>query len=438
MDEDVPGVGTEVPGTGEASTGYPQFEAMLNTLIAKCDDETHALRQAQAAEEEREVRRVAREQIQVQSQRITPCDGTSPSKVRTWLSEMDLAGPYLHSDYDIVMVATNTSTHALRQAIERYQSRQEDRQLTTWATLRHHISEGFLTADEGQHLREMVKRIRQIHGEPISYYNRRFEEAADKAYPVRSPSDERYLSELYIRGVTDRPLLRPILEREVTTLGELMERAVECSRQEERIARFLKEEAPTLQREDEPMEVGGVRASEQRQAASPHKLSEESPDLTALQRQIAELTLALSQRRGTTTPCTMPREQRTRSPSPVTGVLEKRVKRVAEILTGHAESQDELYRWCEALEDRIATAARRDYPRRRNDWTRDGLPVCWECGGVGHMRRKCPTLHWTQSDSKHDRPQSHSSQPQQAPSGARRSARRKKPQATPSEKSLNY
>jgi hypothetical protein len=77
-----------------------------------------------------------RHQTDLMIRRVPHCDGLEPQALRLWLREVDMSAHYTPRT---VFVAAQTATGSLRLAIEKFLSRQPNRDDVEWPTLKKHI-----------------------------------------------------------------------------------------------------------------------------------------------------------------------------------------------------------------------------------------------------------------------------------------------------------
>ena len=146
-------------------------------------------------------RKERREIIQEQVDNITKCDGSDPTLVRQWISEVQLIDPTLANDVRIHIISKSV-TGAFRLELEAFMRQQQDRGQTPWENIRDHMLAAFVSPDHQEYQKGALAKIKQLPGETIVRYNMRFREAAQEAYPgARNADQNRELVKLYGKGL---------------------------------------------------------------------------------------------------------------------------------------------------------------------------------------------------------------------------------------------
>lgn len=303
--------------------------------------------------------------------RISPCDGSSTSLVREWLEEVEMSKRYTART---VYVATHASRGALRKDIERFLDNQDDEEEVTWAKVRQHVEESFLTPMEEVRLRKEMLTIEQFKGETLATFNRRYVEKANKAYPKtvaggRSVDAERTLLEEYIRALADDSLVDHLVTvTHPTTVDQAIEQVTLHAKETYRLrlARTGKLDPET--RMEEPMEIGALEQAPRAQAASWKKPS------------------------ATTAPWQKAYED-------VSGRVDGLQNDFARRMDGMAKQLTKMMAKMELQSTAQATGGQRhgrNGPRAapapaRLQFTEDGSPICAYCHREGHIAKQCRT-----------------------------------------------
>ena len=156
-----------------------------------------------------------------------------------------------------VKIAQRTITGSLKKEVERFLSIQEHRDQVTWSELVDHIKKSFLSANEKDRLKAELEKIKQSSYESLGVYNRRFREAANKAYPhPRSEDAERTIMQAYARGLYNNKVFEYLMVENCT---EKLEDAIKTT--EQRQARIEKRDAVNRLDTEEPMEINPLNPS---------------------------------------------------------------------------------------------------------------------------------------------------------------------------------
>ena len=148
---------------------------------------------------------------------IRQCDGSVNAEVREWMEEVEMTIPHTSNiENGTVKICERTVTGSLKKEIERFLQQQEDRSRITWTTLRDHIKKSFLSANENERLKSELEKLQQSSYEGLGVYNRKFREAANKAYPSNPRSDdaERIIVRAYARGLYSSDLRKKLIVEE--------------------------------------------------------------------------------------------------------------------------------------------------------------------------------------------------------------------------------
>jgi len=201
-----------------------------------------------------------RDRLRTITQSIRICDGNVPAEVREWIEEVEMARSVIPVNVigAMIQIATRTVAGPLKREVERFLQAQPNRMQTPWATLRDHIRTAFLSANEDERLKSELEKLTQSSYENLGVYNRKFREAAIKAYPgAWSPDAERTILRAYTRGLYSSELAkRLIVENRPTTLDG----AIAFTEQQEAGLEMYR--GIDRKSEEEPMDVNQVRTQD--------------------------------------------------------------------------------------------------------------------------------------------------------------------------------
>ena len=208
---------------------------------------------------DREARTTGKEVVSKVISTAGSSDGASFHGTRQWLKEMDLAFQRVGQP-GIVEVVTSTISGPLKHAIERFVATSlHARDAVPWADLRQEIVRQFLTADEQAALRDQVEGgIVQGPHEPDNGYARRFQEAAENAYPTlnRNADQERNLIRFFLKGIRCVDTARQLItHHDPQTLDAGITHLTAFSARQETFHRLQRKDS----RQEQPMEVNEVR-----------------------------------------------------------------------------------------------------------------------------------------------------------------------------------
>ena len=183
-----------------------------------------------------------RELVKRQLKKVHPCDGSTRVGVRTWLKQLSQTANYFSvasRDSDLHTMVQDTATGGLLTEYERFMSRQPNRNNVPWTSLQVALREAFLGPDEEEALRGEVERLRQGAQEPLPDFNRRFDDAAEDAYPasLRQPAEDLLLTNLYLAAINTGPIVDHLFDadpRIVTLTGAITAAAAVWARRQRR------------------------------------------------------------------------------------------------------------------------------------------------------------------------------------------------------------
>ena len=164
-----------------------------------------------------------RKRISTLASTISHCDGELSSQTRNYLYDIDLLVSQFSEDADaIIQIVKRTAKGSLGREIQRFISDAESP--VVWSILKKHIERTFLSSDEAEILRQNVEAIQQASTETLASYNRRFREAAKRAYGGTVSEDaERALVKLYLRNLKSTDIARKTsVEVESPTLEKVL------------------------------------------------------------------------------------------------------------------------------------------------------------------------------------------------------------------------
>ena len=147
-----------------------------------------------------------------------------------------------------------------------------------FADLLAYLKRSFLPSNDLEHVRENMEALRQISGESLRTFNRKFRDLSELAYPSEQRTDDqgKLLIKLYIKGLHSRDIARNVLRESPTSLQDAMATAVDSDEVENALQRMG-------HRNEEPMDVSAA-AFQSRQEAS----------WTSLSKQIAKMNTKLA------------------------------------------------------------------------------------------------------------------------------------------------
>ena len=248
----------------------------------------------------------------------------------------------------------------MRHCYEHFLDSQDDRNNVTWAAVRVHLRQAYLTSDESEFLRSDLETIKQAAYESTGAYSRRFVEAANKAYDEddRNGVVQRIVLDLYIKGLHSGALMdRLILETEPTTMDEATAAVANFSAKHERLRRLKGQGSSAIHPDEEPMEVGAQRNT-QNPSAAPTSDPAMADALLTQARQMQGVQKELAKMKANSL-AQLP--QQPAQPSPQVAAIPTQPAAIRPLLPVHR------------------------YPSH----TPEGHTICYECGGTGHIGKNC-------------------------------------------------
>ena len=163
-------------------------------------------------------------------------DGCSHTATRAWIQDMDLAAEHV-GQAGIIEVVTRTVQGALRHAVETFlRASPHARAKVPWHDVHQEIIRHFLSSDEEAALRDAVEgQLVQEPHEAENVYARRYQEAAQRAYPAARRNDDqhRLLVKYFLGGLREREVARTVIRtHNPRTLDQAVEQVAEyCARE---------------------------------------------------------------------------------------------------------------------------------------------------------------------------------------------------------------
>ena len=284
------------------------------------------------------------------ARKVAPCNGERESEVREWLRAVETSGM---SETETVLLAKETARGKLFREMVR-------QKLNTWRDIKQGVQGVFLAHNHAALLRQALHRVRQDPRESLRQFNLRFRELIDEAFgSIMAPAEEEHAVNAYLAALTSDAVADRVLEdgRVPSTLAAAIGKASARERIEE-----MKRAAGRRTRTDSVQAVMEQPGGEEKDA-----------DLSA---KVEALTLAVA---------SLVAAKAGGAPCGYCGKM------------GHPEAK------CWAKHGRPGAGGQSagapmatGEPRRpKLRWTDDGQPICASCGGIGHLRRDCPSAAHT-------------------------------------------
>jgi len=176
-------------------------------------------------------RQEARAVLEVEAAKVAPCDGTDPQLVKQHLRELELVA-LAHR----LQVFHRVARGSLLRVGSRWLQEHPDN--PDWLLFKTHVLEAFVSCDVQNNQEKALRDTTRQPGEALLSYNRRYEEAAEDAFPgQRNQEQHSTLVRLYATGLKDRALVRKVMTPDrPATLDVAMTRATASERREENLA----------------------------------------------------------------------------------------------------------------------------------------------------------------------------------------------------------
>ena len=211
-------------------------------------------------------------------------DGGNIDEFRRWATRLRSNAALLQDNSAAIQLMLRTTLGSLKDEIDRYilefvnLNPGKGRLDVPFADLLAYLKRSFLPSNDLEHVRENMEALRQISGESLRTFNRKFRDLSELAYPSEQRTDDqgKLLIKLYIKGLHSRDIARNVLRASPTSLQDAMATAVDSDEVENALQRMG-------HRNEEPMDISAA-AFQSRQEAS----------WTSLSKQIAKMNTKLA------------------------------------------------------------------------------------------------------------------------------------------------
>jgi hypothetical protein len=256
-------------------------------------------------------------------------------------------------------MATATVSGPLLREVERFLGAQPNRFQTPWPALRDHVRNTFLSADEAERLRQQMSLLVQGAYDDIVTFNRKFREAAEKAFPVpRTPDVDRIVLQAYEKNLNSKPLVtKLVIEQNPQNIQEAMAYTEAQTAGMNRLNSLGIYQRQT----DEPMDVSSLNASGTRPQPPNHMVQQ----ISSLQDRMSYLE---------NHPNGFPGQN-------ISGGQAKRQK------TFHQNSPQRRGQYTPQTPSRGMDKSKK--VDRQFKWAEDGRPICNFCSKIGHKWSEC-------------------------------------------------
>ena len=212
---------------------------------------------------------------------VTPFDGSSPAQCSHWLSSLNKFTS-LHgntSDSTLCKLAYMTARGPCSEFINRWNIQQAQKaeqlqipieQVMSWGDLKKNLLAHFSVVSDRAHAHDVLRKIRQLPGETLTFYAERIHRLAKDAYSVDDLETaasqnlaQRQLVNYFIDGLQDQSIMFRVLRKQPTSLDD----ALKVAREEYIFSKRFELRSPRLHQydidqsiedEEDPMEVNYV------------------------------------------------------------------------------------------------------------------------------------------------------------------------------------
>ena len=227
-------------------------------------EQVEAQQAARTEKEEWLAEQKLRKWVEDEAEQIPLCENGTKA-VREWIRGVKGSRPRVpleqcHHRY-MIRLATKTSRGELREELERYKT--ANAQATQIEPLLEHLLVNFLGPDEGEALKEEVKKVRQGPSEEVPAYCRRFRRAAELAYPNPDADDEAHLAGLLLAQLKQGKLQDKMFDADprLNTLDTAITAATDEWGRQRYKKRVLQESLAVATAAHEPMEVDALQSA---------------------------------------------------------------------------------------------------------------------------------------------------------------------------------
>ena len=139
-----------------------------------------------------------------------------------------------------------TSTGALNEELDTYIwnflqiNPDKSRHDVPWDELLKHTNKQFLPSNDKEYVRESLENFRQVSGESMRDYTRKFRDLSEQGFPSveRSPDQVRTLIRFFIKGLNSADIAKTVLKASPASVSEAMSAAIDAAEMEETLHRL--------------------------------------------------------------------------------------------------------------------------------------------------------------------------------------------------------
>ena len=187
-------------------------------------------------------------------------DGNNLDEFRRWSTRIKSNGALLQNNSATIQLMLRTTLGPLKDEIDRYilnfvtLNPEKSRLEVPYTELAEYLKRSFLPANDVEYIRESMDSLRQLSGESLRVFNRKFRDLAELAYPVeqRTADQVRILIRNYLKGLSSKETARAVLKSSPASLVDAMATAVDNSEVEDALQRLG-------HRQEEPMDISAIQ-----------------------------------------------------------------------------------------------------------------------------------------------------------------------------------
>ena len=241
---------------------------------------------------EEEQKRSEKEYLNDLVTNLIKSDGGNLDEYRRWSTRIRSNAALLQDNAATVQLMLRTTLGPLKDEIDRYildfvkLNPGKGRLEVPCGDLLAYLNRSFLPSNDLDYVRETMESLRQLSGETLRVFNRKFRDLSELAYPSkqRSEDQKKLLIRYYIKGLASRDTARTVLKSSPASLHDAMTTAVDNDEVEDALQRLG-------HRNEEPMDISTIH---QQQTSSMNTLSIQ---LDRMNTKLAKMELQIQQDR---------------------------------------------------------------------------------------------------------------------------------------------
>ena len=241
-------------------------------------------------ETRKEQKRSEKEYLNELVTNLIKSDGGNLDEYRRWSTRIRSNAALLQDNAATVQLMLRTTLGPLKDEIDRYildfvkLNPGKGRLEVPCGDLLAYLNRSFLPSNDLDYVRETMESLRQLSGETLRVFNRKFRDLSELAYPSeqRSEDQKKLLIRYYIKGLASRDTARTVLKSSPASLHDAMTTAVDNDEVEDALQRLG-------HRNEEPMDISTIH---QQQTSSMNTLSKQ---LDRMNTKLAKMELQIQQ-----------------------------------------------------------------------------------------------------------------------------------------------